>query len=706
MRRKNNTIKINKFVLIGIIFLFGAIVVRMGMISLGEYVDGINLGNFASNRNTARRTLYATRGNIYDVNGNILARNVNAYTVIAFLSEERTTNPDNPRHVVDREMTAEKLSEILIRFSPMMTKEHILSLLNLQGYQVELGPGGRDISEITRNEIIALNLPGISFIQGSMRYYPMDNFASYIIGYARRQDDGEIVGEMGIEGYFNSVLKGTDGYTEFQQDAFGFPIPITNPIIKEPISGQSIYLTIDNNIQMILEDSVRGFVNDFSLDWITITIANARTGAILGSASSPSFNPNRLDIENFVNPLVGFAYEPGSTQKIYSWMAAIENGVYDENRKFRSGNIRVGEYIINDATREGWGYITFDEGFHRSSNVAATMLAQRMGRGALRDFYDALGFGQRTGIELPGEVAGRSNFVWDVEVATASFGQGITTTPIQNIQALTAVSNDGVLLKPWIVDRIVDGDGNITFQGGKQEVRRVSSAETARKTRELMWGVVNIDTMEARHARPNNTTLIAKTGTAEIVGPDGRYLTGRYDNIRSLSAMFPYENPEYLFYFSAKRLVASNRQIHQRQAAIVDAVATKNMNINDNIIHVDPTQVITINNFINRDVEMVKEKLIELDVEPIIIGNGDRIINQFPSRNTTIIPGTKVFLITNNNELIMPNVIGWSSNEIKTFANLIGLRYRTSGFGRVEEVNIEPGTQINLNTELIIRFRP
>jgi len=232
MKKKSNTIKINKYFIICIALLFCVAIYRIIYIATAKKVDGINLSAFASNRNTAKKTLYASRGTIYDTTGEILAQSVNSYTVIAYLSEKRTSNINDPQHVIDKEKTAKELAPII-----NMSEEKIMNLLNKNVYQVELGPGGRGITELVKSQIEDLELPGISFVSSTKRYYKMGDFASYTIGYAKANDDGDINGEMGIEEYFNDILKGKDGYTEYQKDLNGYQMPNTPEITEEPESG-------------------------------------------------------------------------------------------------------------------------------------------------------------------------------------------------------------------------------------------------------------------------------------------------------------------------------------------------------------------------------------------------------------------------------------------------------------------------------------
>lgn len=192
MKRQAKRIEFNNFFFLLIVFFFAIISARLLYVANSDEVDGTNMKVFAANRNIKKQTLFANRGSVYSISGEVLAQNVTAYTVIAFLDESRTTNSKNPKHVVDKELTAKELS-LLIN----MSEEKIMSLLNKKVYQVELGPGGRDIGEVTKQEIEKLSLPGISFVKGVKREYPYGQFASYVLGYAKKNDLGEITGENG-----------------------------------------------------------------------------------------------------------------------------------------------------------------------------------------------------------------------------------------------------------------------------------------------------------------------------------------------------------------------------------------------------------------------------------------------------------------------------------------------------------------------------
>ncbi len=699
MKKASNNVKFYKVTVICCAFLFAIIIAKLLYVAVSPKVDGIDLKVFALSRTTANKTIEAKRGSIFDINGEVLAQDVRSYTVIAYLEESRTTNPDKPQHVVDKALTAEKLAPIL-----NMSKESILKKLESKGlYQIELRPGGFNITELKKQEIEALELPGIGFIKGSKRDYPNGDFASHIIGYARRLDGEEINGELGIEAKYNTELKGKDGSVTYQKDAYGYKIANTPEVMKDAEDGYDIYLTIDSNIQLYLENAIDK-LEPLGMEWATITIADANTGAIVGSASSPSFNPNILNITNYNNPLTSYAYEPGSTMKIYSFMAAIEEGLYNGSDTYTSGSIPIDNFTISDWNRKGWGNITYDTGFTYSSNVAAVLLSKALGKDKLLDYYKKFGFGEQTGIELSNEYTGKVSFNYNSEIASASFGQGITTTPIQNIQALTSITNKGVVLKPYIISKIVNPTtGDIVYEGKKEEVGRAVSEKTVNKIIDLMDQTVNSeDTAVTGHKyHTDQVRLIGKTGTAQYTLANGRYSSGTYNNIRSFAGVFPKDNPKYIIYLSIKKFSSPSNKMGEIVKEVVESVA-KYKNLFDKESNEDVSKICEVSNYISKNVDEVNMDISNKGLVPIIIGNGNKVINQFPNKNTSVLKMSKVFIITNAAEYIMPDMTNWSSSEAITFANLIHLSYNIEGYGSVSATSINPGEIITTDMTLNI----
>lgn len=698
-------IKFSKFYIFLALFIFLLIIVRIGYLSLSSVVEGVDLQKFANNRITRKEVLESKRGTIYDVNGNALAENVSSYTLVAYLSSDRTTNPNNPKHVVDKELTATKLSEVL-----GIDKDLILSYLSKNAYQVELGPKAKGLTELKKDEILALNLPGIGFIETQQRYYPYGDFSSYTVGYAKKKEvtleEGtsiKIAGEMGIELSMNDYLDGEDGYTLYQKDRNGYKIAGTNEITVEAKDGYDVYLTIDNNIQLFVEQALSKMLQSASADFVGIMLADAKTGAILASASYPSFDPNKKNISSYLDKNVSYAFEPGSTMKIFSYMAAMENGVYDGNETYKSGVFKAKDGTeIGDWNRNGWGNISYDKGFALSSNTAVmNLISKYMNADMLRDYYQKLGFGSKTGIDLPGEVSGKLNFKYETEILNAGFGQGITTTSVQNIKALSSISNNGVVLNPYIISKIVDKNtGEIIYKGEKKEGDRVASNETVLKIKELMRSVINgtKDTSTGYFYYMDGYDLIAKTGTAQVALEDGGGYQGGI--IRGLAGMFPGNDPEVLMYIAIKNPTNGTNPTKELVQDIIKNVS-KYLNIYD-----DPAasniklDTVEVGSYINKNVTMVKSSLDSLGINAIVIGNGDTIVKQSVEIGSFVNKIDKVFLLTNGNSIVMPNITGYSIKEFYNLVNLLGIKYEIEGNGYVINQSIQEGEVVNSESVL------
>ena len=687
--KKRVTVKISKFIILIVAFLFMAIIAKLSYVVLSSEVDGINLKDKAASIATVKKTLYASRGSIFDVNGEELASTVNSYTVIAYLNSNKT-------NVTDKEMTAKALSPIL-----NMSEDKLMELLNKKLYQVELRPGGYGITEVVKAKIEKLELPGIDFIKYSKkRYYTKSTFASYLIGYAKDKDDGTIVGELGIEGYYDDILSGENGYTKYlKYTSSNYKIPNTDEETIKAKNGSDIYLTIDSGVQLIAEKAVSSMKDKFNTDWAVFTVMDANTGAIVASATSPNFNPNDTNtIKEYMNPLISYQYEPGSVMKIFSFASAIESGNYNGEETYKTGSYTLDDgTVIRDSERQGWGTITFDEGFARSSNVAATMLALRLGVDKLYGYYDSLGFGKKTEIELSNEAIGDIEITYQSELATASFGQGVSVTAIQMLQALSSMTNKGVMIKPYIVDKIVDQNGNVTYKGERKVVEKVYSEDTVKKMHELMKKVVEINKVW----QVNNVSVMGKTGTAQIAASNGRgYLDGTYDYIKSFAGIFPSDNPKYIVYVAGKKPETNLGSWAKVITTAIEEIASY-AKLTESKNDTDFSRIIKVDNYISKNLGDTLSRLSESNIKVVGLGDGDYIINQYPSKNSTLLAGNKLFLLTNSNNFKMENIIGWSLSDVKTYCELIGLKLDVQGYGYVVSQSINAGEVIDLNNMML-----
>ncbi len=680
-----NNKMINLFIVFAL-FCFLILVYRVSYLALSKKVDGVNLKEFADSRSVVSKTIYAKRGNIYDSNGESLAINVSSYTLIAYLDESRSEGEDKLYHVKDKKTTAKKLSTVI-----KMKESEIYKILNQDDkYQVEFGSAGKGLTELEKEKIEKLNLPGIDFIEDEKRYYPNGDFTSYTLGYAKNDEDGKIDGEFGLEDLLNDVLSGTDGYTTYQKDLNGYKIPGTKEVTVNSIDGNDVYLTIDSNIQFFLEQAANKAEDKYNFDWLTLIVADAKTGKILGSTQKPSFDPNKKNIKNWTDITVGEAYEPGSIMKTYTYMAAMEAGTYRGDSKFKSGRYKADDgTIINDWNVTGFGNITYDQGFQASSNVGVINIVNNfINKKILEDYFKKLGFGQKTGITLANEVSGTINFKYQTEVYNASFGQGITTTPMQHIQALTSIANDGIMLKPYIIDKVLDEKGKVVYEGKKEELGRVASKQTAQKIRNLMYETVNSNWYAATGGdyKVKNSSVIGKTGTAQLVNSrTGSYYTDDYNVTKSFVGMWPKNNPEIIIYASVKR-AGTSKPISDAVTEIVKNM-NKYLNIFDNEKEEKDIENKKINNYLNKELSLVKAETKKLD--KLIIGTGSKVINQYPEKGEVIDSNETLILLTNSSNYKMPNLKGYSKLEAKKVCEMLNLKCSFKGYGYVKEQSIK-----------------
>ena len=711
---EKNDIKISAFLVVIALVFFIVIGVRVAQLALSDEIDGINLQVFASNRTTKTEILTGKRGTIYDKNGDVLAQNVSSYTLIAYLDENRTTNINNPKHVVDKEYTARMLATVLD-----ISEEKLLTYLSKENvYQTEFGSKGKGLTELTKDAILSLGLPGIDFIETQKRYYPYGDFASYTLGYAKtvvtEDEDGstseEIVGEMGIEKQFNKELSGEDGYTFYQKDRNGYKIAGTDEVTVPAIDGNDVYLTLDSNIQLFVERALDKINYYKYFEWQTIIVADAKTGAILANASTPSFDPNLRNMTNYLDYSISYPFEPGSTMKTFSYMAAMENGTYDGSATYKSG-----VYVTKDGTeigdhdRRGWGNITLDYGFVMSSNVGViNMINDYMGGNGstvLRNYYKKLGFGTPTGIELPREASGKVSFKYETEVYNAGFGQGITVTPMQQIKALTSLSNDGMLLQPYIVDKVVESNtGKIVYKGDRKELDKVASKETTEYMKKLMRDLMETKTGTGYFYYMNGYDVIAKTGTAQVSSGNG-YRTDTV--IRSFAGLYPGDDPNIIIFYAAKD--NSSYGMTPMRTVLQDLVVNVSKYLGLDQKEEEETEELhkfTMGSYVNKNITSITSMLDNEKLDYVVIGNGNKIIKQYPSNGTTVTKLDKIYLVTNDSNLKMPNVIGYSNSEVKILLNLLGINYKIEGNGYVVSQSINKDTIIKKEDIVSLVLKP
>ena len=281
------------------------------------------------------------------------------------------------------------------------------------------------------------------------------------------------------------------------------------------------------------------------------------------------------------------------------------------------------------------------------------------------------------------------------ELAAASYGQGITVTPIQMIQALTSLTNKGVILKPYIVKKITDQDGLVVTENKRTELKKVYSKETVKKVMELMDQTVNSeDQLVTGYVyKTDQVRLIGKTGTAQYTSTTGEYTTGT-KNIRSFAGIFPKDNPKYIIYVAVKDLDGSSVVMGNMTKSVVESIA-KYKNLSERESNKDESKYIILDNYLNKNIKEITDKLNELGLNTIIIGDGDTITKQYPKKNKSIIIGSKVYLKTNGNKIVLPDINNLSKTDLITLLNFMEVDYEIHGDGKIVSSSIPIGSEIN-----------
>jgi stage V sporulation protein D (sporulation-specific penicillin-binding protein) len=530
MRVSNVTVRKRLMIALFVgILIFLIIDVRLGYVQfvLGDMLTGQAKGSWSRNI-----PFEPERGEILDRNGVPLATNVSAPTVYVV-----------PRQVKEPATTSEKLAAVL-----NIPKENAYRQIT-QGQSIVRIKEGRKISHEKAKEIRALGLEGVYIGEDSKRHYPFGSYLSHVLGFSGVDNQGL----MGLELYYDKELSGERGSVKFYANAKGERMDDMADDYEQPVDGLDLKLTIDTKIQTIIERELDIAEATYNPDGIIAIAMNPNNGKILGMSSRPTFDPaNFRNVPQEVynrNLPVWSSYEPGSTFKIITLAAALEEGKVNlEKEHFHDpGSVEVAGARLKCWKRGGHGSQTFLEVVQNSCNPGFVELGQRLGKDTLFKYIKDFGFGQKTGIDLAGEGSGilfNLDRVGPVELATTAFGQGVSVTPIQQVAAVAAAVNGGILYKPFIAEELIDPvTKEVVMRNTPVEKRRVISEETSKEIRHALESVVAQGT--GFRAFVDSYRIGGKTGTAQKA-QNGRYLENNF--IVSFMGFAPADDPEIVVY--------------------------------------------------------------------------------------------------------------------------------------------------------------
>jgi len=608
------------FFVVAIIFI--SVIVKIFVIQFFQYKKINTLANDLWNRELP---ITADRGLILDRNGKVLAGNITTSSLIVV-----------PKQIKDKKYVAKKLSEILNTSYDNMYG-HVSKKTSIE----RVHPEGRNLTYEVASQIDKLNLDGVYLMKESKRNYPYNEVLSHVLGYVGIDNQGL----SGIESIYNKYLTGTNGAIKYNADGQGKKLNISESYV-EPYNGLNVILTIDLDLQLAIENELDIAVAKYNPENALVLAMNPQTGEILAMASKPSFDNNyykRYDIETINRNLpIWKTYEPGSTFKIITYAAAVEEKVIDifNDTFYDTGSVKVGGATLHCWKHEGHGQQTYLEVIQNSCNPGFVSIGQKLGKERLMKYIDEFGFGKKTGIDLNGEAKGilfNIDRMGEVELATTAFGQGISVTPIQQVKAVSAVVNGGNLYTPYVVKGILDSRTNEMVMENKPNLeKKVISEETSKLVRYALETVVAFGT--GHNAYLEGYKIGGKTGTAQKVN-NGVYMDGNY--ILSFIGFMPTDDPKIVLYVA----IDHPHNTVQYGGTVSAPIAKNIFKSATKILDIKPSKDTLPKEYLwldekyymvpdvtNMSTKEARKLLTNFKIN--YIGDGERVISQMPKGNT------------------------------------------------------------------------
>ncbi len=730
MNRANSVMK-KRILLIVLVLVVGFVWVLINL-TKWQIIRGSELSRAAIEQQTRDKTINSKRGSIMDRNGNVLAASVSVETL--------TASPVDVHK--NEEASIEEISHRLAEILDMEYEDVYNKIKKKTSYAIIKKKMDKTLADKVRKYLHDNKIKGFTLVTDTKRYYPYDNLASHVLGFTGTDNQGL----AGIELEYDSYLKGASGRLITASDASGSEMPFDYEKLIDPEDGLNVVLTIDENVQRIAEKYMEQAVEENQLtNGACCVIMDVKTGEILAMTTKPDFNLNdpfvitdeeKLEeLEEYEegeerntkysealnklwrNKAVVDAYEPGSTFKIFTSAMAIEENVISANDVFVCSGVRhVGDHNIRCWKAGGHGSQSFPRAVQNSCNPAFMEIGERVGATRFYNYMSGLGFREKTGIDLPGEDIGlmheRSGFN-EVELATYSFGQGFTVTPIQMITGVNAIANNGMMIAPHIVKRFVDVDGNVVKEFGTQEIRQIVSEATSKQLREVLESVVSEGSGSGAYIR--GYRVGGKTGTSEKT-PRGN---GKY--VASFIGIAPSDEPEIICLVMLDEPSAGA----YFGGIIATPVARNIMEETLHYLGIDPsytaeelaTMETTVPNIAGMTVEQAKQALINANLKFSIEGAGEKILNQLPKAGVKVNQQSTVMLYTEetmvNTTATVPNLLNMTVNQVATLVSNARLNLNVQGAGSTTsneavlsyKQSLEPGTVVDIGTTITVEFK-
>ncbi len=732
IRRANRIIQTRSFVLMILmgVVMFVLLFFRLFDLQITRHEE---LQSKAVNQQTRRTVVTASRGTIYDTAGNILAISSSAETIILSPLEIDNALNDTENPVTwTKDSLAAGLAEILGKDAASIRKrmDNVKSQYELIQLRADEEVAARVRAYVEENKI-----SGVHLVADTKRYYPYGSLAAQVIGFVG--DDN--TGLYGLEAYYEEELEGQSGLVISAKDQAENDMLYTYEQYFAAKNGSDLTLTLDTTIQYYLEKGLEAMTDKFSAaNGASGIVMNAKTGGIMAMASYPNYDLNdfltvsdqtlqerigrgentlaEMQLLQWRNKALNDTYEPGSTFKILTLSAALEEGVVDKTTTVNcGGSVNISGYTIHCSNKNGHGLQTLVQSVGNSCNPAFINYGLRIGNEKFYEYMRSFGLMNTTGIDLGGEAVGvfaaDSSFT-QLDLACYAFGQNFTVTPLTLIAAQAACVNGGYLHTPYLVERITDSDGNVTYRHDSTPVRQVISEQTSATVRECLEYVVASGT--GKNGQVAGYRIGGKTGTAD------KGQTG--DVVVSFLCFAPADDPQVIMlitmdtpsratgtYVSGGNMVAPTASTVM--AEILPYLGIEPSYSAEELLGMDTT----VPNVIGSTVEQAKEKLKERALSYKIVGDGDTITDQTPAGGA-IIPGKSTVLLYASaakptGKCVVPHLLGKTPSEANTAATAAGLLIRFSGTTgsessaiRVLSQSIDEGTEVDAGTVITVQL--
>ena len=714
---------VGKYISLLAVVLFAVFLVNFAVIIGSGSKFGTDLVKEAKKVHQITRTVPAKRGTIYDRNGVPIAEDATSYNVYAVIDKKYKSATGKILYVEDAQFN--KVAEVFHKYLDMdeaYVKEQ-LAQPNLT--QVSFGAKGNGITYANmmaiKKDLKDASVEGIDFTTSPNRSYPNGQFASSFIGLAQlhENEDGSksLLGTSGMESSLNSILAGKDGIITYEKDRLGNIVPGTEQVSQQTVDGKDVYTTISSTLQSFMETQMNAFQEKVKGKYMTATLVSAKTGEILATTQRPTFDADTKEglTKDFVwrDILYQSNYEPGSTMKVMTLAAAIDNNTFPGGEVFNSSELKIADVTIRDwdvnEGLTGGRMMTFSQGFALSSNVGMTLLEQKMGDATWLDYLNRFKFGVPTRFGLTDEYAGQLPADNIVNIAQSSFGQGISVTQTQMLRAFTAIANDGVMLEPKFISAIYDTNNQSVRKSQKEIVGKPVSEDAASLTRTNMilvgtdplYGTMyNHQTGKPIITVPGQNVAV-KSGTAQIADEkNGGYLVGSTNYIFSVVTMNPAENPDFILYvtvqqpehYSGIQLGEFANPILERAVAMKDSLNLQSTaKTLDQVTNQSAYAMPSIKDISPGD---LAEALRRNIVQPIVVGTGTKIKESSVEEGTNLAPNQQVLLLSDKAEEV-PDMYGWTKATAEAFSKWLNIELVFEGSGStVQKQDVRANTAI------------